>query len=984
MEAQEHPHYLVEKDQLERVCTYIDEFLSDNAHLKDSKPLDRDKVRGKKPQSGLLTQVKVLDLDFDERFQHFRALSDVLRQPFLGRVDWQANSSAKSQTFYVGHAAIDEVDVYDWRDPFVGELFYKLKSTRKRGKVLLKRLFEIDGPEMLTIADEYFVPEAGDDLEQEDFTESLLLRALSQCRGRPGEIVSTFRDDQYRIICEPADQLLVVQGPAGSGKSEVALHRVAYLIYQADAGGAPMDDILIIGPNQLFLDYTADVLPALEPALVEERVRQESIDRWLLDRSDPQLRYEGQDQSLAFLLNENIDDTLKSVHIRNARNKGSLRMATLLERYVNHLQKQVLDIIGPFKCEIPTNDGKTIELVYDHLQIEDFVERALDLPFNHRRRQVEEALLDDAMGSLNDKLPTAIDERWRKSAGATIRRQVKNHFALWQNQVASVSYRRLLRDRDTLGKVGYDVFNRWDLALMVQDAPNGRIPLRFDDLAALAYFKLLLDGVDGQQYDHIVVDEGQDVTPMQFKVLAAHARGKSMTVLGDLNRCICRHHSIAAWEELGYAADLDEAIIWDLRHNIRSTETLTGYTNGILHRAGLESEEPIKPLFRQGNETSEYRASSEKQLIRHINTVVERVQEDGWRSIAIVTKTEARCRSLAQKLDGVGLGDLQLLIDPDETYAGGTVVMPAYLTKGLEFDVVILADADSHVYPADVFHAGLLYLTITRAAHELTICYQGKIAPLLDKTREQVEQVPWVVDDQEPRPLTIEGYANKRGDLIADWCVERLASVNRLDLLDEGVIDEMLLEVTLKSFRKNWLTDEETTLPLVDSSMQEIIRQQVDKMKLFGPDAYPPGLGLTQIAFGLLLHQMKVAGLKIAGEVKTDLEEQLIALASFHEAFDSQAAPIGARGWTTISEINQYVAPEFQGKVAETLNLLVEYGILEQGDGRLRLRHEWIPGLLCLALGRPSDEWDRDLLSQMAEPPDSLGWFSLAREVSHE
>lgn len=160
-------------------------------------------------------------------------------------------------------------------------------------------------------------------LTRAEFTDSLLFKLLQDSHSKLRDIVATIQEQQYRIIRSPKDKLLVVQGAPGSGKTSVALHRVAYLLYNYRSETFTARNILILGPNRMFLGHVAGILPSLG----ERPVPQKTFDSWIGELLGDTLHYESQEESLEVLLDPRFAPVVKARCYRKARNKGSLRMA---------------------------------------------------------------------------------------------------------------------------------------------------------------------------------------------------------------------------------------------------------------------------------------------------------------------------------------------------------------------------------------------------------------------------------------------------------------------------------------------------------------------------------------------------------------------------------------------------------------------------------------------------------------------------------
>jgi DNA helicase-2/ATP-dependent DNA helicase PcrA len=309
----------------------------------------------------------------------------------------------------------------------------------------------------------------------------------------------------------------------------------------------------------------------------------------------------------------------------------------------------------------------------------------------------------------------------------------------------------------------------------------------------------LLDGHDGRYYDHIIVDEAQDISPLYFKMLFDHSRAGSITAFGDLAQGIYPFHGARRWEDLTDAVDEIEPIVETLNESYRSTAEIIEYANAMQRRIGVQDSGFARPIARSGPEPNLHFSPTRADQAGTIADLVLMEHDNGRRAIAIICKTVADCQELMEELGLREIGDVQIILDQQADYAGGTAILPIYFTKGLEFDTVVLADANEENYAAEELNARLLYVAITRASHSLHICWVGALTPFLDSALTSVEMQLALEGKLEPRLVTIEQYASAAPGLDADKYVERLAGADRLEILSNGRIDETVLDVFIGS-----------------------------------------------------------------------------------------------------------------------------------------------------------------------------------------
>jgi DNA helicase II / ATP-dependent DNA helicase PcrA len=970
MEAKKHPSYVHEKSQLAATLKALQAYIEKNT-----------------PVVGLAADQRTAHIVYEVKDELLQRAKDAQKYAYFGRVDWCPANRNERERFYVGSVSFgpfDDIQIFSWADTMVGDLYYSYRTDRENGTLFLVRNFEIDKDHLNSISDQYLEPKMADQVLAEGFADSMLLRLMEQARtGQLKSIVATIRDHQYQIIRAPEDQLLIVHGVPGSGKTEVALHRIAYLLYRdRKKAGRREKNVLILGPNELFMEYVSRVLPALG----ERHIPQKSFDHWLRERLDFPLEYLAPHLSLELLLDQKASIAERAQHFRNAHNKSSLRMAELLDRYVAHLQDEVLKDDQPLVCRVTNTTGHIIEITRTIEAVRMNLNTLASVPLNERRQKLEERLTEEITRDALAKLypgPRVISDSGRRAVYNAIAPQIRNYFEHWRSINITAAYRKLFRTSTLLHQLGNGLFSKMDLELLHRDVPTVQEPFRHVDLAPLLYLKHLLVGPGSQRYDHIVIDEAQDLSPLQFKVLQSYSTTGSMTILGDLHQAIYVHHGLGSWDAFQHAAGNKKVQVETLKTSYRSTEAIIDFANKLLKRIGVTENELIIPFSRSGSPPTLHKLADRSELPRTLVSFVERERQNGRTSIAIVCKTAASCRTLADSLTEEQRNTYQLLDDADAAYQGGIAIIPAYLTKGIEFDSVIVADADSDTYSTDELHARLLYTTITRASHTLYICWAGTLTPLLSPDRRALTLAPSLPAAVMSELVTIQDWAISN-QLDPDWCVERLAGANKLGMLQQGKIEGLLLELLLQPYLHNQrrLVSDTAVQNLSDREKKDL-KQHVSMLDAIGDPNLQTGLGLTQLVYGLMRNQLRAAGIAPDDELEQQLSEQVIALATFLQAIEVENGPLTAGRWTTRRRSLDQVAKHREKQAESIIDTLIEMGALDLSDRAMRVSQEWIPELLRLALGEPPENFGWDLLSLLSCPPSLLNGKQLRKELTN-
>jgi DNA helicase II / ATP-dependent DNA helicase PcrA len=248
-----------------------------------------------------------------------------------------------------------------------------------------------------------------------------------------------------------------------------------------------------------------------------------------------------------------------------------------------------------------------------------------------------------------------------------------------------------------------------------------------EDLAPLAYIHLKLYGLQVPPFDHIVIDEAQDYSPFQLETLRLCQRTPSMTVLGDLQQGIHAYAGIESWNELMDLFPDGDTAFFELNRSYRSTMEIIDFANVIL--GGMTGGvKPAVPVFRSGDPVKTEQASVNYWLPSIAATVTEWQESGDYDTISVIGRTARECEEIQRFLLKQGI-EASLVQSKQPTYGGGLTVVPVYLSKGLEFDAVLIADAGSQNY--ETIDAKLLYVGCTRALHKLKLLYRGDRTPLL-------------------------------------------------------------------------------------------------------------------------------------------------------------------------------------------------------------------------------------------------------------
>lgn len=906
-----------------------------------------------------------------------RALQDL----YFGRVDWKRDDSVDSEQFYIGLTEYTPY-IYAWQNTLPADLYYNRSTNREQGTLQLIRALQISNRQLVGIDDEFKDPSQTGELEPDSFLDIL----LRESRGQLHEIVATINAQQYRIIREPLNSALIVQGVPGSGKTVIALHRVSFLLYNHKE--LRNQSVVVLGPNPIFMQYVSRVLPSLG----ERQIPQKTFDQWVIDQLGENLSYQSQEELLEFLLSPKSLQAEKVMHLRNCQNMGSTKMGSLLERYVDYLREEALaekpSLVCRYYFTSGSNAASPIVVQRTIEQIRDVLEEVKTLPLNEQRDALKLKLANQISSEVASKMKIGFQDREQrlKLIFKEIEAQVADYFSNWKAINASVAFRRLFRQRELLHQFGVDLFMKWDLELMAIDAPTPQTPFRFSDLAGLLYFNVLLNGPGKQTYGHIVVDEAQDIPALFFQGLSKYVPQKSITILGDIGQGIFINNGLSSWNDLYQIFPNLNEKVEELNVCYRSTWQIMQNANGLLRKMGLPEDQLIRPLNRMGEDVSFHPSNTAEDSADHIIECIREDQARDWKSIAVICRSAYDCQQLAQEMRARNFDSFELIDHRNRTYDGGVAILPSYLSKGLEFDAVILADA--HNYPLDNLSARLLFVAITRAAHKLDICWIGSISPLLDRDLDHVS-VETFLGDYQPGVLTVHNYAESR-HLDPDDCIEQIARTARLPLLGDGTIDPVVMDMLVygtSAARKQ--TSEEVLIVPLKPEEEKFIATLIEDWETQKTDDVRRALTLVETMFGLLKNQMRNLALISAKEEEFTLTEKAIRLVQLKKLLEDADLSIATSRGAGRKRLLEEIDSRRQKHYASVFNVLVDFGLLEMQTSRderttlVRLSSDWAKALLDYSLGFPASGLDPDMVEQLPHLPKAID-LSFVTEVSHD
>lgn len=674
-----------------------------------------------------------------------------LEKPYFGRVDFLKDEVYELDSVYIGKRGIVRNDTFDsvvvdWRAPIASlyysgeskDAFYRMGREIVRGEVRLKRNFAIENGKITGIYDgavkETINREIGhpDEFLQEGFIDEFLAANLNQANdSRLKDIVATIQSEQNDIIRAEKERPIVVQGVAGSGKTTIALHRLSYLIYNYQ-DTMMSKKFMVFAPNRMFLTYISDVLPELGV----DDVQQSTFVDWAARLVKPLMpkgwRIISPDKPLQLFFEEGQDQRDQEVASHRLRFKGSLACRDALDQYIQF----VVETRIPFKkLSFLYNKTKQVFSIGGDFIRQSFLEQFANLPYQRRldalRKHLKQEMNKQLFAHLRE-MKIDLDKQGLAKFEKMLDQILDTYMATFPRLEVFASYQEIITDGELLRKlVAPEVAD--EVIRNVAQSTKALFDeerLEAEDIAPLLYLQHIIEGMNkAEHFDHTVVDEAQDLSALEIAVISLATKRNSLTVVGDIAQGIHSYRGIHSWEELteGIFQQLRPSY-YTLSQSYRSTIEIMLCANEVLRQIDLPETVLAKPVLRHGEKPVMVSPKTREDLFADLTKRVEVFRSEGFKTIAIVTKTISASKKAYKCLEK-SIPDMTLLGSKDNQFPGGVTVMPAYLTKGLQFDVVILLDVDT--YANSEWDAKLLYVAMTRPVHRLVMTFQHENKPPL-------------------------------------------------------------------------------------------------------------------------------------------------------------------------------------------------------------------------------------------------------------
>ncbi|MCX0389079.1 AAA family ATPase [Clostridium perfringens] len=619
-----------------------------------------------------------------------KELTILKESPYFGRVTFNDLEFDQKDTLYVGRFGVTpegsyEPVIVDWRAP-VASLFY-------HGSLGEASYTSPDGPIKCNIEGRRQIIVKKGELKGVfdsaiDVKDDILQMVLSNnSSDKLKDVIMTIQQEQDEIIRKERTSNIVVNGVAGSGKTTIALHRVAYLLYNYRK--ELEDKVLILGPNGIFMEYISQVLPSLG----EVGVKHETFASFALKEMDSELYIMSFDKYLEKILSEDKE------FIEDAKYKNSYEIIEDLDNLVKEMDKDYFHV----------EDVKYFgDLVISKEEIEEMFNKHYEyMPLFRRSEKIKRIILSKIKDKRDEKV-WELNEELRKEK----EKLTPEELLIEEN---NLEFRRKLRIREIVKEVmdSRSKLDSWisrEDVLDIYDRFNGnKKEYTINDLAPILYLAIKLEGKKAtKDYRHVVIDEAQDYSPLQFKVVRELTGTKYFTVVGDVNQRLIKYSDLAPMMELEKIFDDVNPEIYNLNKSYRSTYEIMEYANKYL------DEDRIIPIVRHGKPVEEIEFHNNEELSESIIESLKEFSNEGLESIAIITRDKEELEKVYNLISNKV--HLVKFDNEDVLYKGGNVIIPSYFAKGLEFDGVIIVDNGSS---KDENEDLIKYIMSTRALHRL-------------------------------------------------------------------------------------------------------------------------------------------------------------------------------------------------------------------------------------------------------------------------
>lgn len=760
MSIKNHKDYVEETGRLKDTVTYIEniikitEYREDqfNEEIKDAY-IHLDFLDSSLSYSSIMLNTQLLD----SLKRNYVQLLHAQKKPYFARMDVVHPDREETENLYIGKVSLDDPDmayplVVDWRAPIaniyyngrLGQTSFVADNREKTVDLLFKRQYTIKDGNLLDYMDV--------DISVADgFLQSSL---SSNATEKLKDIVATIQSEQNEIIRADIEKPLIIQGAAGSGKTTIALHRIAYLIYTYSETFYP-ENFMILAPNNLFLDYISQVLPELGV----DKVNQTTYPDLMTDLLGKKLNLSDSNYKLS-VLTETVGKSSSHAHhliAKAASFKNDMGIKKVIDVYADAIMTKVLPDIDfcldetlvyskDFMSNMFLNELSYLPVYKRIEKISQFLKKGVkveskkilnniasyynDMMFRLRNRETDPEVLREMILEIIDERDKKIDAI-KKASTASIKHYLKQINKKEPLQL----YKDLITDSKALQVYDGNEHSTETYEYIANESEKifSSKKIEIEDLAPLVYLKEKFYGLDNDlDIKYAVVDEAQDFGNFQLYMLKRILKTNRFTILGDLSQGIHMYRSLKNWDYLRDNIFDGDANYLTLEQSYRTTIEIMNAANDVICQSSLKDSILARPVVRHGDKPHYKSFASEKDLIAQTEKQIDRLFKKGYSSIALICKSQKEAVNIHQMLSQ-SKNHSPVLLDEKGTQSNSSiVVLPSHLAKGLEFDAVVIMALDD-TFGYDDLDIKLLYVAMTRALHDLSIYYMQKAIPLIEE-----------------------------------------------------------------------------------------------------------------------------------------------------------------------------------------------------------------------------------------------------------
>lgn len=666
--------------------------------------------------------------------EKLRLMKKSVNKPYFARLDFARDGEAKPEQLYIGKVGVIDEDnnniTIDWRAPVssmyydsnIGRASYKAPGGVCTGELLLKRQYDIENRELKSYQD------------VDTVSNDELLRPYlgASADNRLKNIVSTIQQEQNAIIREPLNENIIVQGVAGSGKTTVALHRIAYLVYNYRDNIKP-NQYLVIGPNKFFVNYISGVLPDLDV----ENIKQLTYEELCAEFLNENIKLIDEDRKLIqSIVNEDL--------LNYEKIKVSMQFKEALDKFIKEMKENIIpekgieikgyniissDIIKSIYFsieELGSYDNIKTKLNRTSLILSKYIEDNYDLIMSEIKKQYKKNIATTSKElNKNELEKISFIEKELKNG---YKKYIKKYFSSLIPNILNV-YIAFLNNIKKY--INIDLCNNMKEKIQKNILNIKNKNVEFEDLSALIYLKSKISGIEQyEQYRQVAIDEAQDFGDFSFYALKYLLKNATFSIFGDLAQSIYQYRGIESWKSVINNTFNDKC---EMKYLLKSYRTTTEIMNSANNITGYINLNTAKPVIRHGKKVSYIKYNTSDEQINTIKNILKQYNEKEYKTVAIICKNEEEATLINNKLRNKEFV-INNITDSDTQYNGGICTITSYLAKGLEFDGVVVANASENEYNSSkAINMKLLYVAMTRPLHELNILYNNNIVKPLQQ-----------------------------------------------------------------------------------------------------------------------------------------------------------------------------------------------------------------------------------------------------------